>query len=141
TASDVRHLFSRNGGNLGESGCVNWMFEAKGIVVIAASPEEEESLTLEAIEAGAEDVSFEEDQLRIVTAPENLRSLRDRMEALGRTILESTSVHEPTTTVEVDSSQAPGLVALLEALEDHDDIQQVYTNAVFTDEALANLEK
>ncbi len=141
TASDVRHLFSRNGGNLGESGCVNWMFEAKGIVVIAASPEEEESLTLEAIEAGAEDVSFEEDQLRIVTAPENLRSLRDRMEALGRTILESTIVQEPTTTVEVDSSQAPGLVALLEALEDHDDIQQVYTNAVFTDEALANLEK
>ena len=117
------------------------MFEAKGIVVIAASPEEEESLTLEAIEAGAEDVSFEEDQLRIVTAPENLRSLRDRMEALGRTILESTIVQEPTTTVEVDSSQAPGLVALLEALEDHDDIQQVYTNAVFTDEALANLEK
>lgn len=141
TASDVRYLFSRNGGNLGESGCVNWMFEAKGVVVVAASAEEEESLTLEAIEAGADDVSYEDGRLRIVTAPENLRNLRERMEALGKTILESTIVQEPTTTVEVDSSVASGLVALLEALEDHDDVQQVYTNAVFTDDALASLER
>ena len=140
TASDVRHLFSRNGGNLGESGCVNWMFEAKGIIVIDASAEEEESLTLEAIEAGADDVSFEDNRLHIFTSPENLRSLREHMQSLGRTILESSIVQEPSTTVEVDSSQAPGLVALLEALEDHDDIQQVYTNRGVTDDALAKLE-
>src|SRR5690625_1591079 len=60
TASDVRHLFSRNGGNLGESGCVNWMFEAKGVVVVYAEAEDEETLMLEAIEAGADDVSFDE---------------------------------------------------------------------------------
>src|SRR5690625_2574954 len=140
TASDVRHLFSRNGGNLGESGCVNWMFESKGYVVIAAAAEEEEDLALEAIEAGADDVSYEDGHMHIVTAPENLRNLRERLEALGRTIMESSVSQEPSTTIEVESSNAPELVALLEALDDHDDIQQVYTNAVFSEASLKQVE-
>nr|WP_092067185.1 YebC/PmpR family DNA-binding transcriptional regulator [Dendrosporobacter quercicolus]NSL46452.1 YebC/PmpR family DNA-binding transcriptional regulator [Dendrosporobacter quercicolus DSM 1736]SDL50932.1 DNA-binding regulatory protein, YebC/PmpR family [Dendrosporobacter quercicolus] len=137
TAADIRHLFSKHGGNLGESGCVAWMFKRKGLFVVEqeAAPDEE-ALMLLALEAGAEDFKTEDDVFEITTAPEDFDQVQ---EALEKNNIE-TSVAQismlPDTTVELQGDEAAKMMRLMEALEDHDDVQEVYANVDFPDDMM-----
>lgn len=139
TASEVRHLFSRYGGNLGESGCVAWMFESKGQIRVPADGIDEEELMLAAIEAGAEDLERVDDVFEITTDPSALHAVQAALREANYPIAEAFLSRIPTTTVGVSADQAEKILALLEALEDHDDVQEVYTNADFNDEVLMTL--
>lgn len=140
TAGEVRHLFSRHGGNLGESGCVAWMFEKKGVLVLerAGSDLSEERVLEVALDAGAEDVRVEPDAFEIVTAPEDFESVRGHVAAHGIRPAVAEIALQPKSTVEVDGKDAEQVARLIEQLEDHDDVSSVYTNGEFEDaEALA----
>lgn len=139
TASEVRHLFSRYGGNLGESGCVAWMFESKGQIRVPADGIDEEELMLAAIEAGAEDLERVDDVFEITTDPSALHAVQAALREANYPIAEAFLSRIPTTTVGISADQAEKILALLEALEDHDDVQEVYTNADFNDEVLMTL--
>jgi len=129
TAADVRHLFSKYGGNLGETGCVSWIFNKKGLFVIdeIKSLNEEEVMML-ALEAGAEDFKAEDDEFEIVAASEDFSQVQEAL--LSNNI--KTSVAEitmiPSTTVALVGDDATKMMKLMDALEDHDDVQEVYAN-------------
>lgn len=127
TAADVRHLFTKYGGNLGESGCVAWMFKKKGLFVIEKEGVNEETLMLVALEAGAEDFKAE-DQYEITTAPEDFDSVQQALDQNKVTTLVAQVTMVPETTVELNGDEAAKMVKLIDALEDHDDVQEVYTN-------------
>ncbi|AKX94504.1 YebC/PmpR family DNA-binding transcriptional regulator [Neomoorella thermoacetica] len=132
TASEIRYIFSRGGGNLGESGCVAWMFNPKGVITVEVpAGDKREEVILQAIEAGAEDVDDEDDEvLEIKTAPGDLEAVREALEASGVTITHAEVEMVPQTTVTIDDPETAGKVMrLIERLEDHDDVQAVYTNA------------
>lgn len=131
TAADVRHAFTKHGGSLGETGCVGWMFTKKGLVTIDRSQTglPEDDLMLMALEAGAEDLQTTDETFEITTAPEDLdRVVRALMAARIPIALGETAL-VPNNTVEVAGETADKLVRLLEYLEEHDDIQNVYSNA------------
>ncbi|MCY0880261.1 MAG: YebC/PmpR family DNA-binding transcriptional regulator [Firmicutes bacterium] len=134
TAGEVRHLFSRHGGSLGESGCVAWMFEPKGRIVLAPNGQSEEELLDLAIEAGADDLIREEDDMVALTSPDMLDGVRQAFEARGIRVEEAELVRVPKTTVPVSGKDAEQLMELLELLEEHDDVQRVYSNAEFPDD-------
>jgi YebC/PmpR family DNA-binding regulatory protein len=129
TASDVRHVFGKNDGNLGTSGAVAWQFERKGVIVCDADRVDEDELTLVAADAGAEDVTRDESTLQVTTAPEDLAAVRGALEAAGVAYesAELTMVAKSTVGVE-DESAARKLVRLVDALEELDDVQGVYAN-------------
>ncbi len=137
TAADIRHLFTKHGGNLGESGCVAWMFKRKGLFVIERETGvEEEELMLLALEAGADDFSAEDDSFEITAAPEEFEQVQQALESGGiKTTVAQISMI-PDTTVELQDDAAAKLMRLMEALEDHDDVQEVYANADFSDDTL-----
>lgn len=139
TASDLRHLFSKYGGNLGENGCVAWMFEKKGRLVINKEQNEvdEETLMLEAIEAGAEDMQVEDGIIEIITDPGEFEAVKTALDGSGYKFEAAEVTMIPTSTVSVAGNEARKTVRLLEALEDLDDIQEVYTNGDIDEEALA----
>jgi len=129
TAADVRHLFSKNDGNLGTSGAVVWLFERRGVVVIAAEGVDEDELTLAAAEGGADDVSLDGSTYEVVSAPEALTTVREALEAGGFTIESAELAMIPKTTVEVaDEAAAKKLLRLIDQLEENDDVQDVYAN-------------
>ncbi len=128
TAADVRHIFTKSDGSLGESGSVAWLFERRAVVLVDGSADEDE-LILAAAESGADDVEREGDSWRVVAAPESLRSVREALEAAGMTVESADLTMVPKTTVEVDDeSAAKKVVRLMDALEDNDDVQDVYAN-------------
>ena len=139
TAADIRHLFSRYKGSLGESGSVAWMFDRVGVVTVSGVDEEE--LTLQALEAGANDVVAEEDTLQVVTAPETLEEVRRALEGAGVTVSGAEVTYWPKSRVAVTGSEAERLLQLIEALEEHDDVQEVYTNFEISDEELERLSR
>lgn len=129
TAADVRHLFSKYGGNLGESGCVSWIFNKKGLFVIDETKGlDEEELMLLVLEAGADDFTAEDEEFEIIVDPENFDQVQ---EALAKNNIK-TSVAEvtmiPTTTVALLGDDATKMMKLMDALEEHDDVQEVYAN-------------
>jgi YebC/PmpR family DNA-binding regulatory protein len=129
TASDVRHVFSKNDGNLGGSGAVSWLFERRGIVLVAADGVDEDELTLAAAEGGADDVSLDSSTYQVVSAPETLSAVREALEAAGFTVESAELSMVPKTTVEVaDESSAKKVLRLIDQLEENDDIQDVYAN-------------
>ena len=133
TAGDIRHIFARNGGNLGEAGCVAWMFEKKGLVVIEREGSrltEERALEL-ALDAGAEDMRVEPDSFELLTAPTELEAVRHALTQQGVTPALAEVTLEPKSTVEVGGHDAELLARLLELLEDHDDVKDVYSNASY----------
>ncbi len=134
TAGEIRHIFSRHGGSLGESGCVAWMFEPKGRIVIAADGRAEEELLDIAIEAGADDLSREGDEMVVLTSPEMLEPVRQVFEEKGIAVDEAELVRIAKTTVSVAGHEAEQLLELLDLLEEHDDVQHVYSNADLPDE-------
>jgi YebC/PmpR family DNA-binding regulatory protein len=129
TASDVRHLFSKHDGNLGESGVVAWLFERKGVVLVPAGGVDEDELMLAAADAGAEDVEREETSFRVTCPPEQLTAVREALEAGGFPVEDAQPTMLPKTTVAVDDEAvARKIVRLMDALEENDDVQGVYAN-------------
>jgi YebC/PmpR family DNA-binding regulatory protein len=127
TAADIRHLFTRAGANLGEPGSVAWMFEKKGIVLVDAEQYSEDDLIV-AIDAGAEDVASEGDSLRVVCEPNDLRAVGEALQRAGVAVQSTEQSMLPKTTVEVGVDDARKLLRLMDALDDHDDVDQVHAN-------------
>ncbi len=128
TAAEVRHVFSKHDGNLGETGAVAWLFERRGIVLVDGSADEDE-LTLAAAEGGADDVARDGSSWQITCGPEQLAPVREAVEASGFAVDSAELTMVPKTTIEVDDeSQAKKILRLIDALEENDDVQEVYAN-------------
>ena len=127
TGSEVRHLFTKSGGSMGEPGSVAWTFEKKGEVVVDGHRYSEDDL-LAAIDAGAEDLSLDGDVWEIVTGPAELAAVRAALEATGVELDSAELVMRPTTRTPVQEDQVGSLMRLIEGLEDHDDVQAVHAN-------------
>ncbi|HLI05083.1 MAG TPA: YebC/PmpR family DNA-binding transcriptional regulator [Ktedonobacteraceae bacterium] len=138
TVAEVRNAFSRNGGNLGENGCVDWLFESTGIIEVELAGKDVDELTLEAIDLGATDVetpAADDEVLTIYTEPADVERMRQALEARGYKVVKAESTLQPKTKVEIsDEKTAHQLMRLVEKLEDLDDVQNVYTNADFPEE-------
>ncbi len=144
TVSEVRHLFTKHGGNLGENGCVAWMFQRRGFFAfdrsdLLASGIDEEALVELALELGAEDVSVEEDGYHVLTPGDSFHATREAIEERGLVATTARLTMEPGNVVQVDDSGAAPLMRLIDALEDQDDVQNVWANADFDDELLERL--
>jgi len=128
TAAEVRHIFAKNDGNLGEAGSVAWLFERRGVVVVDGGADEDE-LTLVAAEGGADDVQRDGSTWEVTAAPEQLSAVREAVESVGFTVENAELAMVPKTTIEVDDeSQAKKVLRLIDALEENDDVQEVYAN-------------
>ncbi len=138
TVGEVRHLFSKNGGNLGTDGSVAYLFESHGAIVLPLDMTEDRAFEL-ALDAGADDVLVQEGGIELLTAPGRLHEVRETLLGLGVEPQSAELVERPVTGVELDMEQTLQVIKLLDALEDLDDVQQVYSNAEFSDEALAAL--
>lgn len=137
TASEIRHLFSKHGGNLGTTGAVAWQFERKGIVVVPAEGVDEDELVLVAADAGAEDVERDGSVFQVTTAPADLVAVREALEAAGLPVDSAELSMMPSSTVAItDEGTARKLVRLVEGLEDSDDVQDVYANFDIPEEVL-----
>ena len=138
TTAEVRHLFSKYGGNLGESGCVSYLFNRKGLITFSRSAVQDEDAMMEAaIEAGAEDVKEEDDVFEVVTAVSDFESVKEAITGLGITpdMAEITMI--PANTVRLEGKNAETMLKLMEFLEDHDDVQNVYANFDIPEEVMA----
>jgi len=134
TAADIRHLFSKNNGNLGETGCVSWMFVKKGIFIVEKAGVDEESLMMLALDAGADDFSADGEVYEILTDPDQFEAVQQALDAAKITVASAQLSMVPQTTVSLVDEDAAKVTKLLEALEEHDDVQEVYTNADLPDE-------
>jgi len=136
TLQDVRNIFTRHGGNLGESGCVAWLFDSRGLITVETDAQDAEELALEAIDAGAEDVKVESNYIEVYTKPEELEQVR---EALGQKNIPIASAEVsmvPKTMVELEEKAALKTLKLLDKLEELDEVQHVSSNADFSDDIL-----
>lgn len=139
TVADVKHLFERHGGNLGEPGCVAWMFEKKGLIVFEKEKIDEEQLLDLALEAGAEDVNEQETEFEVIVSLSDFEAVKKAVDEaeLPYTFSEVTMI--PKNTVEVEGKKAQQILNLMQALEDHDDISHVYANFDMSDEVMEAL--
>ena len=138
TGAEIRHLFSKHGGSLGEPGSVAYLFDKRGIVRVDAERYAEEEL-LPAVEAGALDISIDDDVFEVVTEPADLAAVRAALEAEGVTIESAELVQRPRTAVELDEAQASKLLRLLDALEENDDVNAIHANFDVSGELLERL--
>lgn len=142
TASEIRHLFSKHNGNLGESGCVAWMFKRCGLITvnrenIDTDPDE---FMLKVLEFGAEDVRDDDDVIEVITAPDDFMAVKEAMEQDGISIEDADIVMLPQNMVDInDEEQARKIMKLIDVLEDHDDVQNVYMNGNIPDEIMEKL--
>lgn len=134
TASEVRNAFTKGGGNMGETGSVGWMFEHVGVIRLAIGKNDAEEMTLNCIDAGAEDVQEAEDELEVYTTFENWKKVSDALEKAGYEILSSEAIMKPTTQMDLPNDKAVQLLKLIDRLEDLDDVQNVYTNVNISEE-------
>ncbi|MCF6187774.1 MAG: YebC/PmpR family DNA-binding transcriptional regulator [Desulfobulbaceae bacterium] len=140
TVADVRHFFAKSGGNLGESGCVAWMFDKKGSITVDREGVDEDELMDLAIEAGAEDVIEDETTFQILTEPDDFSEVVENLEKSGIKCLEASITMIPKNTVEVEAEKtARSLMKLLDNLEDNDDVQKVHANFDISDELMETL--
>ena len=129
TASEVRHAFTKHGGNLGTTGAVAWQFERRGVVLVAAESADEDDLVLAAADAGADDVELDGSSFVVTSAPETLSTVREALADAGYAVESVELAMVPKTTVAVsDESTARRIVSLVEGLEDTEDVQDVYAN-------------
>jgi YebC/PmpR family DNA-binding regulatory protein len=135
TGAEVRHAFEKHGGSLGEPGSVSWQFSNRGVVLVDGERYNEDDL-MPAIDAGAEDVSQDADLLKIITSAANLAGVRSALEAAGVDVQSAELSMEPKTTVEVGPDEAPALLRLMDALEEHDDVDSVHANFDVPEEIL-----
>jgi YebC/PmpR family DNA-binding regulatory protein len=134
--SQIRHILSQHGGHLGEVGCVNWLFDRKGTMILDKSKVDEDKIIDLAVEAGAEDIKDEDDTLEIVFAPEQFAQIKENIKKAGYPpeLLELTMV--PQTTVPLEEKEALQMLRLMDALEESEDVQRVYANFDITDEIM-----
>ena len=137
-AQDVRSVFNGTGGKLAEPGAVSWMFEPRGVVVVGGDVSEDDVFLI-AADAGAEDVRSSDETIEVVTAPESFRAVRDALEGAGLRVEASELTQVPKTTIELDGSDAKKVLNLIDALEELDDVQDVYANFDIPDEVLASV--
>jgi len=129
TVSEIRHAFSKNGGNMGEQGSVAWMFERKGRIILEGENLNEDELMNLVLEAGAEDLRQDGDAWEVITAPDALVLVQEAIEKAKIPIAEAKLAMIPKNTVQVEGKNVTGLIKLLDALEEHDDVQNVFSNA------------
>jgi YebC/PmpR family DNA-binding regulatory protein len=140
TVADIRHYFTRSNGNLGESGCVAYMFDKKGMMLVDKSTTTEEDLMDLAIEAGADDVVEEDDIFQVITAPEDFDEVREALEKDGVSFVEASLTMVPQTIIDVvEEKSAKALLRLLDSLEGHDDVQNVHANFDIDDALMEQL--
>ncbi|HBX23824.1 MAG TPA: YebC/PmpR family DNA-binding transcriptional regulator [Desulfotomaculum sp.] len=137
TAAEIRHFFSRFGGNLGETGCVSWMFDTNGLIIVEKAANlglDADEFLLLALDAGAVDVREEDDSLEVITEQAQLSQVLDVLEVEGIKVSHSSIAKIPKNTVSLSGEQAEQMIKLMDALEDHDDVQDVYANCEIGDE-------
>jgi YebC/PmpR family DNA-binding regulatory protein len=138
TVQDVRRLFTRHGGNLGESGCVSWLFESRGVITVEGNTSDAEGIALRAIDAGAEDVKTEDSYVEIYTQPQDLEKIRKVIEEKEHVVSAELS-RMPKTMVVLDENKAVQALNFLDELEALDDVQRVFSNMDFSDTTLERL--
>lgn len=136
TLQEVRNIFSRGGGNLGEAGCVAWLFQSRGMITVQTDGMDAEELALQAIDAGAEDVKVAEDYVEIFTNPDELARVREALEQKEIELASTELAMLPKTVIELDEKEAAHMLRMLDKLEDLDEVQYVATNADFPDAVL-----
>jgi YebC/PmpR family DNA-binding regulatory protein len=139
TVAEIRKIFSKNGGNLGESGCVAWMFQKKGLIVVDKGKVDEDELFTIALEAGAEDVRPADAMYEVITSVEDFEPVKQGITTKGIEPSSSEVSLLPQTTVRLEGSQARQLLKLMDELEEHDDVQNVYANFDIPDEVMAEV--
>jgi len=137
TVADVRHILAKHGASLGESGCVGWMFERKGVITLDKAKYAEEAVMEAALEAGADDVQDEDDTWDIHTSMADFNTVREALESAGVEMLSAGLSLIPTNAVSVDAETGRKLLKLMDALDENDDIQKVHANFELPDELLA----
>jgi len=137
TAQDIRHLFAKHGGNLGESGCVSWMFNRRGYFAIERGAMDEERFMELALELGAEDMAVEEESYEIYTSTEDFTTTQEELERRGVAVAAKELAMIPQTHVDVTPDRVNQVLRLVEALEDHDDVQHVWANLNIDEKTLA----
>jgi YebC/PmpR family DNA-binding regulatory protein len=143
TSPEIRHILTKNNGNMGEAGCVGWMFEKKGYILIEKTKIDEDTLMSIALDAGAEDMKNDpkEDNYEIITMPEHLGKVKTAIEAASIPVSLAEITMLPKNYAPVDEKQAEQMMRLIEALEDNEDVQNVYTNFDVPEEVIAKVEK
>jgi YebC/PmpR family DNA-binding regulatory protein len=139
TVAEVRHLFSKRNGNLGENGCVAWMFDRIGLIQVESDKIDEEQLMEIVLDAGASDFEVLEDLYEITTAPEALEDVVEALENKGIETALAEITMKPQNTVRLEGKHAEQMIKLYEALDEHDDVQKVYANFDIADEVLEQL--
>ncbi|MDX1750277.1 MAG: YebC/PmpR family DNA-binding transcriptional regulator [Methylophaga sp.] len=140
TVAEVRHVFSKRGGNMGTDGCVAFMFNQKGIISLAPGLDEDAVMEV-ALEAGAEDIVTNDDgSMDVFTTPDEYAAVKDALDAAGFEAQSAEVTMHPDNTVSLELDDAQKAIAMIEAFEELDDVQQVYSNADFSDEVMAQLE-
>jgi len=137
--ADIRHIFGKNGGNLGENGCVAWMFEKKGYMNIDKSGVEEDTLMEVALEAGAEDIREDNGGFEIIAEPEDFEAIKEAIDKASIPYADAEVTMLPQSTASLQGKEAEQMIRLMESLEDCEDVQKVYTNADIPDEIVNNL--
>ncbi len=137
--ADIRHIFSKAGGNLGAAGCVAWMFDKKGYLVIENSAIDEDTLMEAAIDAGAEDVRADSDNFEIITEIQDFEAVKSAIDGQSIPYLSAEITMLPQSEQKVEGKEAQQMIRLMEAFEECEDVQKVYTNADIPDEVIANL--
>ncbi|MDA3871958.1 MAG: YebC/PmpR family DNA-binding transcriptional regulator [Candidatus Marinimicrobia bacterium] len=141
TVSEIRHLLTKFGGNLGESGSVAWNFNRKGKIIITSKNVDEDSLMMDALDAGAEDIIQEKDNFEIITSNKDFNTVKEDLKSKKYPIENSDIEQIPETTVKLNYEEAKKFFELYELLDDHDDIQKVWDNSDISEEILVKLEK
>jgi YebC/PmpR family DNA-binding regulatory protein len=140
TTPEIRHLFSKHGGNLGENGCVSWLFTRKGMILVPRDDDLDEDTIMEIVlEAAAEDLDTEDaDYYRVSTAPEDLHKVKDAIEAQGIVVETAEFTMDASTTTQLEGKPAQQMLRLMEAFDDQDDVQHIWANFDIDDETMAS---
>ena len=139
TVADIRSIFGKNGGNLGENGCVAWMFDKKGYIVVESSAVDEDTLMETALEAGAEDIREDDSNFEVITEPGDFEAIKEAIDTASIPYIDAEVTMLPQNTTNLAGKEAEQMVRLMEMLEDCDDVQKVYTNADIPEEVIINL--
>ncbi len=141
TVAEIRHIFSKHGGNLGENGCVSWLFENKGSIVFEKGSIDEDALIELALEAGAEDVREEGNEIEVITDPSMYEKVREALDAKDLKYIQASLGKIPQNTVKLEEGKAEQMLKMMEKLEDNDDVQNVYANFDIDDKIMEKLSR
>ncbi len=139
TVADIRSIFGKNGGNLGENGCVAWMFDKKGYIAVERSAVDEDTLMETALEAGAEDIREDDSNYEVITEPGDFEAIKEAIDTASISYIDAEVTMLPQNTTNLTGKEAEQMVRLMEMLEDCDDVQKVYTNADIPEEIINNM--